>query len=109
MASAVASESAFTGPSRSTFHKPSEKIIQDNLEFFHQVGEIEEVIVFGHSVTEVDVAYFDKLKVSSGDTPINWTLVHQPSEGHQRTLIANLIRIGFPPEGSLSKREHDSR
>lgn len=82
---------------RSTF-KPSEKIIQDNLDFFEQLGEIEEVVAFGHSMAEVDVAYFAKLTVSFGDRPIHWTFVLPPREEHQKKLKANVSKMGFPPE-----------
>ncbi|MES3710392.1 bacteriophage abortive infection AbiH family protein [Pseudomonas putida] len=82
---------------RSTF-KPSDKIIQDNLDFFEQLGEIEEVIAFGHSMAQVDVAYFAKLTASFGDRPIRWTFVLPPREEHQKNLKSNVTKIGFPPE-----------
>ncbi|WP_353232299.1 bacteriophage abortive infection AbiH family protein [Pseudomonas helleri] len=87
----------------STF-KPSGKIIQDNSSFFERLGDTEEVIVFGHSMSDVDGAYFSKLLEILGDTPTTWTFILPPDEDGQRDLQSNVGKLGLMPDRITFKK-----
>lgn len=42
-------------------HKDSEMIIRNNIEFFNKINDVNNVIVLGHSVSEVDINYFEMI------------------------------------------------
>lgn len=44
--------------------KNSEKIIKENQGYFQSLSDIEEIIVFGHSLADVDAKYFQKIHAS---------------------------------------------
>ncbi|MEE4697089.1 bacteriophage abortive infection AbiH family protein [Pseudomonas alliivorans] len=73
--------------------KPSEKIIQDNAGFFENLSGIEKVTVLGHSMSEVDDAYFSKLIETFGDCPPRWTFALPPFDDGQRELRKNVSRL----------------
>ncbi|SDR88228.1 Bacteriophage abortive infection AbiH [Formosa sp. Hel1_31_208] len=43
-------------------YKPSNEVINNNMHFFENLGCINEVFVLGHSVSKVDLPYFEELK-----------------------------------------------
>jgi hypothetical protein len=53
--------------------KQSEKIIQENNLFFSKLSEIEEIIVLGHSLSEVDWSYLEAL-VDATNHATRWTV-----------------------------------
>lgn len=87
----------------STF-KPSGKIIQDNSSFFERLGDTEKVIVFGHSMSDVDGAYFSKLLEILGDTPTTWTFILPPDKDGQRDLQSNVGKLGLTPDRITFKK-----
>lgn len=42
-------------------HKPTQKIIDSNSDFFNRLSEIDEIYIFGHSISDVDILYFVEL------------------------------------------------
>lgn len=87
----------------STF-KPSQKIIQDNAHFFEHLTAIEKVIVFGHSLSEVDKAYFHRLIQVFLSRPPTWTFVLPPFEDGQLDLVENIQKLGLSPDHTAFKR-----
>ncbi len=51
--------------------KSTTKIIEQNLSFFNGLGEVEEVFVLGHSLSSVDLPYFEKI-ANSVRIEANW-------------------------------------
>jgi hypothetical protein len=45
-------------------HKPTKQIIENNKIFFDSLDIIDEIYIFGHSISEVDILYFQKLAKS---------------------------------------------
>ncbi len=41
--------------------KPSNRVLNDNVDFFNSLGDIEKVVVLGHSLAEVDLPYFKNI------------------------------------------------
>ncbi|WP_339560813.1 bacteriophage abortive infection AbiH family protein [Pseudomonas sp. EA_65y_Pfl1_P113] len=78
----------------STF-KPSKKIIRENAGFFESLADIEKVIVLGHSMSEVDDAYFSSLLQTFGDRPTHWTFVLPPYDDGERELKENVSRLAL--------------
>lgn len=53
-------------------YKPTEEIIKANFEFFSSLLSIEEVYVLGHSMSNVDIAYFKELAKSINSQNVKW-------------------------------------
>ncbi|AVI86657.1 MULTISPECIES: bacteriophage abortive infection AbiH family protein [Pseudomonas syringae group] len=79
----------------STF-KPSKLIIQQNAVFFESLGSIREVVVLGHSLSDVDRAYFVALVEGLTAHP-TWTVaVRTADEAPAKTQ--HLAAFGVPHE-----------
>lgn len=76
---------------RSTF-KPTEEIIKNNAPFFLSLKMINEVIVFGHSLSEVDLPYFEKIK-NSVSQDATWDVSFH-SNGEDQKHTETLINLG---------------
>ena len=59
--------------------KPTEKVIQNNSNFFNNLSTIEEVIVLGHSYNEIDLPYFREIAKSINDNA-KWVLCYYSDE-----------------------------
>lgn len=74
--------------------KNCEKIITQKEIFFSSLSEIEKIILLGHSLSEVDIKYFQKLKAVTGDN-IEWQVSYYGDyEKEQHMLI--LLDLGVP-------------
>lgn len=54
--------------------KPSERLVQDNQQFFDALNGIKEVGVLGHSLSEVDARYFVALLNTQSVSTAKWTV-----------------------------------
>ncbi len=51
--------------------KNTEKIIEENSQYFRNIHDIKEIFIFGHSMSDVDMPYFEKIsRVIKSD--VNW-------------------------------------
>ena len=70
-------------------YKPSQEIIQRHASFFKSIAHISEVYVLGHSISPVDLTYFDYI-VKSIDRNAKWFVSYydnQESKRHFETLM----------------------
>lgn len=74
-------------------YKNTETIINENKSFFQQLENIDEVFVYGHSISPVDIEYFKvvKEKVQKNST---WTVSYH-SDDQKNILKNSLIEIGI--------------
>lgn len=72
--------------------KPTAEIIQENLLWFQSLKSIESIYVFGHSLSEVDSAYFHEIfrQVSSQKTIWNISYYHASELGSHKKFIKSL-------------------
>ncbi len=49
------------------FKKPVNEIISKNIEFFESINDIDEIIVLGHSLSPIDIPYFEEIKKRTKD------------------------------------------
>lgn len=61
--------------------KGTSKIIEDNNNFFSRLTNIDEIYILGHSLSDVDLPYFKKLR-ESVDPNAKWTVSFYSS--HQK-------------------------
>ena len=54
--------------------KPSAKIIQDNNSFSTSLRNIKEIVVLGHSLSDVDRSYFEAVVKAINITSVRWTI-----------------------------------
>jgi hypothetical protein len=83
--------------------KNTSSIIENNHQFFSGLGEIDKVIVLGHSISQVDIKYFETLKGSLQESVV-WYVSYfgdLEKEKHKQALLnlgikeANFIQINI--------------
>ena len=81
--------------------KNTASIIENNIDFFANLTEVEKVIVLGHSISEVDLKYFEVLKAKLNENVI-WSVSYYSElekQMHNETLLhlgindTNIIQI----------------
>lgn len=66
--------------------KPTSEIIRANIGFFEQLKSINRVYVLGHSLADVDTAYFEEIVSSIGNDKTEWFVsYHNPEEIEEKT------------------------
>ncbi|PHV09724.1 bacteriophage abortive infection AbiH family protein [Chitinimonas sp. BJB300] len=75
--------------------KPSEQLITEHQAFFDQLGAIDIVHVLGHSLSEVDLLYFQALLRMPRVAAAQWSIACR-SEQERPTKHARLVEIGVP-------------
>lgn len=63
--------------------KPTREIIKQKASFFKQLNTIEEIFIFGHSLSKVDLPYFKEL-VKHINTHVKWTVSYYNNEEYNR-------------------------
>lgn len=77
-------------------YKNTDTIINDNLKYFNHLNNIDEVFIFGHSISIVDIKYFEIVKEKVQEDSI-WTVSYYCDE--QRDKLKNsLEKIGIDKE-----------
>ena len=62
-----------------TMHKPTDKIIEKNRSYFNSLSNIDKVYVFGHSISKVDIPYFEKI-VQIINRNVEWVVSYYEEE-----------------------------
>ncbi|MBL7909910.1 MAG: bacteriophage abortive infection AbiH family protein [Bacteroidia bacterium] len=75
--------------------KHTNKIISDNLSFFNSLSNINEVIILGHSLADVDKAYIAKV-FNSIKEGANWSVSYY-SDWEKESHIEKLTTLGVNP------------
>lgn len=86
--------------------KQSEKIIQEFAAFFNDIKRIDNVVIIGHSLSDVDKPYFIKIFNSVRKRKSLWTVSYYndpEKETHKRTLLSlglsekqiNLVKMDY--------------
>jgi hypothetical protein len=67
-------------------YKRSDEIIRENIQYFNELNTLEEIIVIGHSLSEVDSKYFQKIisKIDKGNTI--WKVSYYGKESIPKSL-----------------------
>jgi len=55
--------------------KPTEQILNNHIDFFNNLSNVEEIVVLGHSYNEIDLPYFKKIAEST-NTNSKWILLY---------------------------------
>ena len=72
--------------------KPTEKIIKDNISFFESVKDYDEINIYGHSLSQVDMPYFQEIyKHSNKET--KWKVSHYNLNGKKHNF-ENMSKLG---------------
>ena len=77
-------------------YKPTKIIIENNEYFFKQIADFETIYVLGHSISDVDLLYFEKI-VESIHTDIKWIVSYYDYKEKEQ-LFNRLISIGVKAE-----------
>lgn len=75
-----------------TMHKPTDKIIEKNRSYFNSLSNIDKVYVFGHSISKVDIPYFEKI-VQIINRNVEWVVSYYEEE-EVETFKNTLKNIG---------------
>ncbi|PZR29214.1 MAG: hypothetical protein DI535_03820 [Citrobacter freundii] len=74
--------------------KNCERIVEEKEDFFSSLEDVEKVVVLGHSLSEVDIKYFQKLKAVVGEN-VQWQVswyMDADKESHTQALLG----LGVP-------------
>ncbi|NKA72379.1 hypothetical protein GO285_01247 [Ralstonia solanacearum] len=77
--------------------KPTGRLIQEHRDFFESLRDTKEVTVLGHSLADVDAAYFKAILAVSGLSAATWTLAclddHEEKSNRLQALGVNAAYI----------------
>ncbi|MEQ7799767.1 bacteriophage abortive infection AbiH family protein [Pedobacter sp. ASV1-7] len=80
-------------------YKQVGNIITEKQKFFEELAKIEEINVFGHSMADVDLPYFEEIIKHLNVSKVKWHVSYfKPEEYEQR--LHTLISLGIP-EGNI--------
>jgi hypothetical protein len=74
------------------FHKTfkqTSKIIEDNANYFNNLKTVSHIYVLGHSLSDVDIEYFEAIITHTDSNKVNWTVSYYNTEEmkkHQQTM-----------------------
>lgn len=74
--------------------KSTEKIINNNIPFFKSLTSITEVNVLGHSISQVDAMYFQKIIQTLNNDQITWNVTYY-KENEKQSKVDSLIALGL--------------
>lgn len=74
-------------------YKNTETIISENAEFFRQLADIEEIFIIGHSLSKVDIKYFEII-TNNVNNNVKWTVTYYGNEEKSRHLHT-LLELGI--------------
>lgn len=77
-------------------YKPTADIISHHYSFFQNLFNVEEVFVFGHSLSGIDMPYFQQI-VKSTSAKTKWTVSYY-DESEQESHLKALISLGIKKE-----------
>lgn len=75
-----------------SFYKDTQGIIKKNLKFFNNLGDIDEIIILGHSLNDIDLPYFEYLNtiVHKADWIISYYNDYEPNKMRKALLKAGV-------------------
>ena len=76
--------------------KPTEDIIAQNIDFFNKLNLIKKIYVLGHSLSEVDIPYFQKIKKHLEGKQQWYVSYHKHEERYEK--IKTLSSLGIDIE-----------
>lgn len=76
--------------------KNTKSIIDENLVFYNSFNNIKKVFVLGHSISQVDIDYFEKLK-NSLSVNTKWIVTYY-SNTEKENHLSTLVNLGVPIE-----------
>lgn len=82
-------------------YKDTDTIIQENLTFFNSLVDIYEVYVLGHSISPVDIKYFELVK-ESVNSKATWTISYY-REDEKNGKYNKVVNLGVEPSKILMK------
>jgi hypothetical protein len=83
-------------------------VIAEKSTFFGSLAAVSKIVVLGHSLSEVDVAYFEEIARSLDLSKVTWVITYygdQDREKHRKVLIT----IGIPEEAISFCRMNELR
>lgn len=78
-------------------YKPVEKIILEKQPFFDGLTTIEEVNIYGHSMADVDLPYFEEIIKRLDQSKVKWRVSYYNADEKDEKL-ATLLELGIPKE-----------
>ncbi len=73
-------------------YKNTETIIQENIGFFSQLNNINEIYVLGHSISPCDIRYFEEIKQKVSNDA-NWTVSYR-DKSKKKAIRDKIIGLG---------------
>lgn len=81
----------------SKIHKNTREIIRNHRNLFNEMSTLNRVIVLGHSLSEVDIPYFEEIIRCAKPTQLQWTVSYY-GDGEKRHHEFVLKELGIPKQ-----------
>lgn len=85
--------------------KNTENIINQNSDFFKKLSNVENVYVLGHSISEVDIKYFETV-VNTAKKEANWFVTYY-SDYEKQKHLDTLTKLGIKPQNLTQIKMED--
>ena len=76
--------------------KPYDVILEHNQFFFKKLNHVRDIHIIGHSCTEIDFPYFQKIKENVDAKAIWHSKPHSYEDRHRMNILINMM--GLEPE-----------
>jgi hypothetical protein len=76
-----------------SFQKPVNEIISENKSFFESIRNIDEIEIYGHSLNQIDIPYFEEIIKQTNDST-NWKVSFH-KEKERKTHLQTLLKLGI--------------
>ncbi|MGO7324203.1 bacteriophage abortive infection AbiH family protein [Rhizobium ruizarguesonis] len=75
--------------------KPTGEIVQQNQDFFRNLGTVSHVYILGHGMSEVDSPYYEEI-LRGLPTKVDWTISYFGDEADKARSVTSAVRLGIP-------------
>lgn len=86
--------------------KDTKKVIAEKSAFFGSLAAVSKIVVLGHSLSKVDVAYFEEIARSLDLSKVTWVVTYYGDQEREKHRNA-LINIGIPEEAISFRRMNE--
>jgi hypothetical protein len=81
--------------------KPTDKIILQQQPFFQSLKTVRQILVMGHSLSEVDAPYFEEIIANIDPTAVRWKVSYHSTPA---SALASMSELGIDPALSTFAR-----
>ncbi|RBP79591.1 hypothetical protein EBI01_15330 [Marinomonas rhizomae] len=74
-------------------YKNTQKIIEDNSDYFKKLSNVEKIFILGHSMSDVDISYFEKIAISLNEDCIWYVSYYDKNDYEYKNKVLGMLDI----------------